>query len=116
MLLRHWKSFVCVSYHDDYYVLDSWVSQIILRKANSYQSYSCWPNRYQEPYLVVPRSEEYLFNEELINYGQNKITYVETLRLNGFKFVIASRMFAYDLPHSPFVIDIYIFVSAETFK
>ena len=32
---------------------------------------------------MVPRCEEYLFNEELINYGQNKITYVETLRLNG---------------------------------
>ena len=35
-------------------------------------------------YLVVRRNDSIvLFNEVLINYGHNKITYVENLRFHG---------------------------------
>ncbi|KNB43970.1 hypothetical protein JH06_2083 [Blastocystis sp. subtype 4] len=39
--------------------------------------------------------------EDLINYGFNKITYIENLRYRGYRFIIAGEMFAFDLPHHP---------------
>ena len=60
-----------------------------------YYNYSCWPNRYQEPYffiiirmmiryMLVKRDDNVtVFNEILINYGHNKITYIENLRFHG---------------------------------
>lgn len=49
-----------------------------------YYRYACWHNRYQEPYLIVKRNDSIaLFNEILINYGHNKITFVENLRFHG---------------------------------
>ena len=64
----------------------------------------CWPNRFQEPYVMVKRRDnitDYL--EDLINYGFNKITYIENLRYRGYRFIIAGEMFAFDLPHHPYV-------------
>ena len=50
----------------------------------TFYRYTCWPNRYQEPYLVVKRDDTIaLYNEILINYGHNKITFVENLRFHG---------------------------------
>ncbi|OAO13755.1 glycosyltransferase-like protein LARGE2-like protein [Blastocystis sp. ATCC 50177/Nand II] len=74
-----------------------------LRRENKqqYYEYDCWPNRYQEPYLVVRRNDSIvLFNEVLINYGHNKITYVENLRFHGYRFVLAGRCFIFDIPHT----------------
>ena len=63
-------------------------------------------------YVMVKRRDnitDYL--EDLVNYGYNKITYIENLRsrgllwcvhsLSGYRFVIAGKMFAFDLPHLP---------------
>ena len=43
------------------------------------------------------------YYEQLINYGYNKIAYIENLRFRGWRFVIAGNMFAFDLPHLPYV-------------
>ena len=77
----------------------------------SYYTYSCWPNRYQEPYLLLRRNDSVaLFNEILVNYGHNKITFIENLRFHGmffltlqaeYTFVLAGKVFAFDVPHSP---------------
>lgn len=53
-------------------------------------------------YLMVYRNDSITrFNERFINYGFNKISYVETLRRYEYRFVLAGRVFAFDLPHLP---------------
>ena len=53
-------------------------------------------------YLLVARNDSIaLFNEAFINYGFNKISYVETLRREEYRFVLAGKVFAFDLPHLP---------------
>ena len=42
------------------------------------------------------------FNERFINYGFNKISYVETLRRYEYRFILAGKVFAFDLPHLPY--------------
>ena len=41
------------------------------------------------------------YYEELINFGFNKISYTETLRNLGYRFIIMRNAFAFDLPHLP---------------
>ena len=65
--------------------------------------YSCFLNFEQEPYFIVKYTNHTtVYDEKYINYGFNKISYVETLRLTGYSFYLASRMFAFDLPHHPY--------------
>ena len=85
-----------------YYVNGKWLSRHIKKKPVDYDPMHCWPNRYQEPYVMVKRRDnitDYL--EDLVNYGYNKITYIENLRSRGYRFVVAGKMFAFDLPHLP---------------
>ena len=42
-----------------------------------------------------------LFDERFINYGFNKVEWIETLRYRGFEFYILSQSFAFDIPHQP---------------
>ena len=56
-----------------------------------------------EPYVVIRRHElTPLFHPYFINYGFNKISYVETLRKEEYRFVLAGDMYAFDLPHLPY--------------
>lgn len=56
-------------------------------------------------YLLVYRNDSITeFNERFINYGFNKISYVETLRREEYRFVLAGNVFAFDLPHLPYEI------------
>ena len=51
-------------------------------------------------YLMVQRDDTItVFYDEFINYGFNKITYVEKLRYSNFSFYLASKLYAFDLPH-----------------
>ena len=41
----------------------------------------CWPNDVQEPYMVLKRHKGMvLFDESFINYGGNKVQYVNHIR------------------------------------
>ena len=56
----------------------------MFRRYESVVNITCWPNKFQEPYFLVRRNSNItLFYEPLINYGFNKITYAEKLRMNG---------------------------------
>lgn len=56
-------------------------------------------------YLIVHRDDNMTrFHEGFINYGYNKISYVETLRLGGYRFVLGGDFYAFDLPHLPYII------------
>lgn len=84
------------------YVPQKWIDD--KRRGNylDYYDYACWKNDLQEPYLLVARNDSIaLFNEAFINYGFNKISYVETLRREEYRFILAGKVFAFDLPHLP---------------
>ena len=49
--------------------------------------------------MVKRDDKSIFFHEKFINYGYNKISYVEKLRLSGYSFYLASNVFAFDLPH-----------------
>ena len=40
-----------------------------------------------------------LFDERFINYGHNKIQWIEHLRYAGFEFNVLSHSYAVDIPH-----------------
>lgn len=42
-----------------------------------------------------------LFDDRFINYGYNKVQWVETLRWLGFQFALVTQSFAVDMPHPP---------------
>ena len=39
------------------------------------------------------------FDERFINYGRNKVLWIEHLRYRGFEFSILTNGFAVDIPH-----------------
>ena len=60
----------------------------------------CFIADFQEPYVMVRYTKNTpLFHEKFINYGFNKVQYVEHLRAAGFSFFILNHAFAMDLPH-----------------
>lgn len=59
------------------------------------------PTAVMEPYVMVRRTEQLpLFDERFINYGFNKVQWIENLRYLGFEFSVLSQAFAVDIPHS----------------
>ena len=53
-----------------------------------------------EPYAMVRKWDKLpLFDERFVNYGYNKVEFVENLRQAGFSFFILNHAFAMDFPH-----------------
>ncbi len=42
------------------------------------------------------------FDERFINYGCNKVQWIEHLRYLGFEFSVLSQSYALDMPHPPY--------------
>lgn len=40
-----------------------------------------------------------LFDETFVNYGFNKVQWIETLRYSGYEFYIVNDAFLVDMPH-----------------
>ena len=60
----------------------------------------CFQNRLQEPYLFLRYYHDMLlFDERFVNYGCNKVQFVDQLRLMGYDFYLLTRSFAMDLVH-----------------
>lgn len=63
----------------------------------------CFRERFLEPYVMVKKNGIPLFDERFINYGYNKVEWIEHLRYMGFEFHVLSQSYAVDMPHSPYV-------------
>lgn len=62
----------------------------------------CFNHVFQEPYIMVRRSNHLpLFDERFINYGYNKVQWIEHLRWIGYQFGVIAQSFATDIPHPP---------------
>ena len=54
----------------------------------------------EHSYVMLRYTEDtVLFDERFINYGCNKVQYVDHLRLQGYSFFIPSEVFSTDLVH-----------------
>ena len=70
----------------------------------------CFQNRLQEPFeICFSLMDRYLFlrfypdmllfDERFVNYGCNKVQFVDQLRLMGYDFYLLTRSFAMDIVH-----------------
>ena len=63
---------------------------------------SCFKSYKQEPYVMVKRSPHLpAFDERFVNYGKDKISWIEHLRYTGYKFAVLKNAYAIDIPHPP---------------
>ena len=61
---------------------------------------NCFKSDRQEPYVMVKRSPHLpRFYEAFVNYGKDKISWIENLRYIGYKFGVVTQSFATDIPH-----------------
>lgn len=64
---------------------------------------NCIPFTDFEPYLLWHHDESSLyFDDRFFDYGYNKISHMNSLRMRGFHFGTLSGVFAFDLPHKPY--------------
>lgn len=79
------------------YVNMHWFS---LRKSFAVMRVRCFANRFQEPYVIVRYTPStLLFDERFVDYGCNKVQYIDHLRHMGYKFYIMTNAFAMDIAH-----------------
>ncbi|KAK8809494.1 hypothetical protein WA158_000437 [Blastocystis sp. Blastoise] len=63
---------------------------------------ACMVNDYQEPYVVVKKSQFLpLFDERFINYGYNKQQWISHLRMAGYWFYVLNGGYAMNVYHDP---------------
>ena len=54
---------------------------------------------------MVKRSNHLpLFDERFVNYGKNKISWIEHLRYDGYAFAVLGGAYAIDIPHPMYVL------------
>ena len=60
----------------------------------------CFRGPWLEPYIMLRSSSMLqLFDETFVNYGFNKVQWIETLRYSGYEFYIVNDAFLVDMPH-----------------
>ena len=60
----------------------------------------CFKGDTQEPYVMVRKTTSLpRFDERFVNYGYNKVQWLEHLRFVGFDYAILTNGFAVDIPH-----------------
>ena len=65
-----------------------------------YTPVPCFREKSLEPYVMVKKWKYLpLFDERFINYGCNKVQWIEHLRYKGYEYNVLSHGFAEDMPH-----------------
>ncbi|OAO18018.1 STE family protein kinase [Blastocystis sp. ATCC 50177/Nand II] len=99
-LLQCYKKYVCLSVKHHIPTHNFVTSKWIFDRRPKLWRVMCWPNDAQEPYMVLKRHEGIvLFDEAFINYGGNKVQYVNHIRALNPHFYVLNNAFAVDLPH-----------------
>ena len=79
------------------YVMPEW---FVTSPSSPVSRIRCFMTDFMEPYLMVRLSPDLpLFDDRFVNYGYNKVEYVENLRQAGVSFFILNQAFAMDFPH-----------------
>lgn len=58
--------------------------------------------------MVKYTNETVLFDERFVNYGCNKVQYVDHIRFLGYSFYIPSTVFVTDIVHPPYIIVCFV--------
>lgn len=83
--------------HQHKFITDEW-----WKSSDEIMMMNCLPFVGMEPYVVLRRIPQMpLFNEQFINYGYNKLQFIEHLRYCGYTFAIFANSFGFDVPHKP---------------
>ena len=65
--------------------------------------------------MIKKTNEMPLFDERFINFGFNKIEWIETLRYTGYKFAVLINGFGMDVPHPQYSLQyLYHFLGQNT--
>ncbi|KNB44283.1 hypothetical protein JH06_3462 [Blastocystis sp. subtype 4] len=63
----------------------------------------CFHSLWLEPYIMLRSSSSLqLFDETFVNYGFNKVQWIETLRYSGYEFYVLNDGFLMDMPHKSY--------------
>lgn len=66
------------------------------------QRLPCIPYAIMEPYVVMQRTPHSpMYNENFINYGYNKVQFIDELEHRGYVFAVLTVGFGFDIPHKP---------------
>ena len=69
-------------------------------KGNRQEPYDTFSFVKLDSYVVVKKTPEMpLFDERFVNYGYNKVQWLENLRYVGYQYSVLTDGFAVDIPH-----------------
>ncbi|KNB43828.1 glycosyltransferase-like protein [Blastocystis sp. subtype 4] len=72
--------------------------------STSVQDLPCIPYAIMEPYTLLKRTESTpLYDDNFINYGYNKVQFIDELEYKGYIFKVLTVGFGFDIPHKPSV-------------
>lgn len=72
------------------------------REQRPVQALPCIPYAIMEPYVVMRRTASSpMYNEHFINYGYNKVQFIDELEHRGYVFAVLTVGFGFDIPHKP---------------
>ena len=67
----------------------------------------CFITDMMEPYVMVKHSPSTpMFDSRFIDYGFDKISYIEKLRQMNYQMYILNRAFAIDYPHPVYIFEL----------
>ncbi|KAM7454040.1 hypothetical protein BLSTO_05207 [Blastocystis sp. subtype 1] len=91
---------MCEEFRKDYFVHNYFTPEWYKHNSRPLYFVSCFKSYKQEPYVMVKMSPHLpLFDERFVNYGKDKISWIEHLRYTGYKFAVLKNAFAIDVPH-----------------
>ena len=81
------------------YVMPEW---FVASPSSHVSRIRCFMTDFMEPYLLVRLSPQLpLFDERFVNYGYNKVQFIDELEHRGYVFAVLTVGFGFDIPHKP---------------
>ncbi|KNB45586.1 glycosyl transferase [Blastocystis sp. subtype 4] len=105
MLKKCVQSRVCVFLrnvlHSHYYTNRYWL-QVVTEKKEPVVPLKCVWDRLQEPYYILRKGPNTpMYSERFHTYGHNKVSHMNNLIVNNYRFYIMTHTFLVDIAHRP---------------